>query len=33
MTIDLEHLGYIVGIVAVTYGVYQKIRSDCIRKQ
>lgn len=32
MTIDLENLGYIVGIVAVTYGVYQKIRSDCIRR-
>ena len=32
MTIDLQNLGYIVGIIAVVYGIYQKIRSDCIRK-
>ncbi len=32
MTIDMEHLGYIVGIIAVLWGLYQKIRSDCIRK-
>lgn len=32
MTINLEYIGYIVGVAAIIYGVYQKIRSDCIRK-
>jgi hypothetical protein len=32
MTINLEHIGYIVGVLAVIYGLYQKIRSDCIKK-
>lgn len=32
MIINFEYLGYAVGIGAATYGVYQKIRSDCIRK-
>ena len=32
MIVNFEYLGYAVGVGAVTYGVYQKIRSDCIRK-
>lgn len=32
MTISMEHLGYIVGIIAVIYGMYQKIKTDCVKK-
>lgn len=32
MSIDMHNIGYIIGIIAVIYGLYQKIRSDCIKK-
>jgi hypothetical protein len=32
MNINFEQLGYVIGVVAVIYGLYQKIRSDCIKK-
>ena len=32
ITIDAQYIGYIVGVIAVIYGMYNKIRSDCIRK-
>lgn len=32
MTINMEYLGYVVGVIAVIYAMYSKIRSDCIKK-
>jgi len=29
---SMEHLGYIVGILAIVYAMYNKIRCDCIKK-
>lgn len=32
MAIDLNKLGFVVGILALIYAVYNRIKSDCIKK-